>query len=289
MGAQYITRCLETSENIDKNDVYKELLDASILTPFRGIIEGSKHSHDDKHYVAPKGMSSICRHFLDHSKASVHFKRCLKSVSIDNGQVLCRAESGVEEIFDGLILTLPAPQLLQLQGNLLLSRTATDIVSDLSTVQYSSRYALGLFYNAETVQSSPGIFDSPWSAKYCDHSVVRYMCWDNLKRGVETSGATLLVHTSVPFGIEQLDTNKDQVKDQLLELVGEMIPGLPRPSHSYLLRWRYSQVRDKFPGSHDFVVMSQDPLVVATGDSFSGSNFDNCLRAAMHTSEFIAQ
>ncbi len=289
MGAQYLTRCLETSENKVKNDVYKELLDASILTPFQGMIEGSKHSHNDKHYVAPKGMSSICRHFLDHSKASVQFKRCLKSVSINGGRVLCAAESGIEEIFDGLILTLPAPQLLQLQGNLLSSRAATDIVSNLSSVKYSSRYALGLFYNAETVHSSPGMFDSPWSAKYCDHPVIRYMSWDQLKRGAETPGATLLVHTSVPFGIKQLNTDKDQVKGQLLEMVGEMMPGLPQSSHSYLLRWRYSQVQDKFPGLHDFVVMSQDPLVVATGDSFSGSNFENCLRAAMHTSEFIAQ
>lgn len=289
MGAQYIThRCLE-KENKLKTDIYKELIDASVLTPFHGNIEGSRHTDGDKHYVTTEGTSSVCRYFLNNSKANVEFKHLLKSVDIngENG-IVCKTESGMEQSFGGLVLTLPAPQLLQLQGNLL-STTNSDIIDKLSSVKYSSRYALGLFYNSETVRSSPAVFDSPWSAKYCDHPVIRYLCWDHLKRGVSSPGATLLAHTSVPFGIEQLSTDKDRVRILLQEEVKEMIPGLPPPTHSYILRWKYSQVQDKFPGSHDYVVLSRDPLVVATGDSFSGSNFENCLRAATNVSEFITQ
>lgn len=289
MGAQYLTRSLNTAESKLKTDVYKELIDGSILTPFHGSIEGSHHCDGDKHYVATKGMSSVCRHFLSSSKANVEFKHCLKYVCIDGKDIVCKTESGLEErSFDGLVLTLPAPQLLQLQGNLL-SKTTSDIVDKLSSVKYSSRYALGLFYDAETVRISPAVFNTPWSAKYCDHPVIRYLCWDHLKRGMSSPGATLLAHTSVPFGIEQLSTDKEEVKTLLQEVVKKMVLGLPPPTHSYVLRWRYSQVQDTFPGSHDFVVLSHDPLVVATGDSFSGSNFENCFRAATNISEFITQ
>ena len=232
----------------------------------------------------------MCKHFLAQSQASVKYKHCVNSLSVRDGRVLCTTEAGGEGRFNGLVLTLPAPQLLRLEGGLL-SSTDPHLLTALSSVKYSSRYALGLFYNTAAVQSSPGAFTSPWTAKYWDHSVVRYTCWDQLKRGVLTqqSGATLLVHTSVPFGIEHLEVDKDEVKTLVCKVVDDLIPGLPPPTHSRILRWRYSQVREKFPGSHDFIVLSHDPLVIATGDSFSGSNFDNCLRAALATSDHIAQ
>lgn len=242
------------------------------------------------HYVAPRGMSSVCKHFLNQARASLQFKHCLRAVDVVNGQVVCQTDSGKEARFDGLVLTLPAPQLLQLKGDLL-SSIDSQTMTDLSTVRYSSRYALGLFYDPVTVQSSPAAFTSPWAAKYWDHDVVRYTCWDQLKRGVsaEQSGATLLVHTSVPFGIMNLEVEKEEVKGLVCRVVDQLIPSLPTPSHSYLLRWRYSQVVEKFPGSCDFLVLSHEPLIIATGDSFSGSNFDNCLRAALASSEQVVQ
>lgn len=263
--------------------VCDELLKASVLIPFTGRIVGDKHKsmHIEEHYIAPQGMSSVCKYFLDSVKASVHFKYRLKTIDVDSiaKKVVCRTECGMEESFDGVVLTLPVPQLLQLDGNL---HSMLDTVT-LSTVSYSSRFALALFYSADTA------VDHNWTAQYCEHPVVRFLCWDHLKKGAVDPRPVLLVHSSVAFGVEHASSAEELVTGLLLKGVTELLPSLPQPLHSRLQKWRYSQVINKFPGSNDMLVVSHDPLVMVTGDSFSGSNFVNCLRAAKTTAHFIVK
>ena len=129
-----------------------------------------------------------------------------------------------------------------------------------------------------------------WSAKYFDDPVVRFASWGLGSRNSDitpSEGRSLLVHTGVPFGIEHLKDDKTAVKDLILEKLSTLIPGLPQASYSHLICWRYSQVSQVYPGTPGCVVLSHDPQVVATGDGFSGSNFENCIWAAMSTSEVI--
>lgn len=297
MGAQYLTRFNSASDSAEeklmKDGIFKELVDNGVLSPFTGAIEGDptppplqsttdgSSAASSVNYVCRSGMNSVPKYFLRKSVLDCHFQRQLKSVDIDlaTKQIECGwSHSGVEgkETFNCLILTTPIPQLLSLAGNFtdMIQRSHLD---NLKSVEYSSRYAMGLGFE-DTVP------DTTWSAKYFKHPIIRYACWDHLKRGgVPANKPCLLVHTSVPFGLQHLEEDKDAVSALIGQALPEVLPGLPTPKYTYLLRWRYSQVFRPYPSTPGCVVLHSDPLVIATGDAFTHSNIEGCIVAASHT------
>lgn len=291
MGAQYISR-FRTGPNEEKvytelkEAVYAELLSSHVLVPFSGPIEEERQTDPVlTNYVAPKGLSSVAKYFLGKSQAKTCFQHQLSSVTVDKttGRICCVATSGAQTFIDGLILTIPVPQILNLKGAVV-SSVEPEVKTELENVRYSSRYALGLFYDDD----SP-LPQFPWSAKYIDNDIIRFALWDTAKRPLDVTarGGSLLLHTSVPFGIKHLEEDKDKVQDMILGALEDVIPGLPHPSHSHIIRWRYSQVSRPYTGCPGYVVLCKRPLVVATGDGFVGSNFENCLRAAQATATKI--
>ena len=290
MGAQYITG-FTGNEDVHTlklmTDLYQELDAGGVFVPFKGRLEGEitpLGSLAPVKYAAHKGMSSICNYFLCQSMARTLYKHKLCHMDKGRKMIHCRTESSEGSEFNAVVLTMPSPQLLQIKGNVH-SSLDPKLRTDLGAVKYSSRYALGLFYDTSTI-----CLATHWTAKYFDDPVIRFACWDNLKRGYpDSDGRTLLIHTTVPFGLEHLEEEKDEVQSMILESLERLIPGLPPSSHSHIIRWRYSQVHNIFPGSHDCIVLSHDPLIIATGDSFTGSNFNNCVRAAQSTVKVILE
>ena len=301
MGAQYISRFQSGGDRGEKfeklkESLYDELLTGQVLVPFRGTIEGERKDlarSVTENYVAPGGINGVVKHFLSSSGAQVKFQHQLESLDLKaptsnelSPKILCRATNGTKIECDGVVLTMPVPQVLSLRGNIN-NLIDSDTKAKLETVHYSSRYALGLFYN-DGLHNFP---EMSWSAKYFDDPIVRFASWglENSHSSSSVSGAapstaagkSLLVHTGVPFGIEHLEHDKMAVKDLILEKLNELIPGLPQPTHSHIIRWRYSQVSQVYPGAPGCVVLSRDPLVVVAGDGFSGSNFENCVWTAM--------
>ena len=307
MGAQYISRFQSRSDRGAeyekmKEKFFDELLASQVLAPLSGTIEGERKDLTKAvvgNYMAPQGINSVVKHFLNNSKAQVNFQHQLATVDLDRStqppKVVCTATNGATMKCDGLILTMPIPQILSLGGNLVQS-IDSDIKGKLESVRYSSRYALGLFYSATSSADSDCQIPLPnWSAKYFDNPVVRFASWglgssnsvDTAPQPTTSAGRTLLVHTGVPFGIEHLEDDKSAVKDLILEKLNTLIPGLPQALYSHIILWRYSQVSQAYPETLGCVVLSHDPLVVATGDGFSGSNFENCIWSAMSTLKVI--
>ncbi|RMX48111.1 hypothetical protein pdam_00002604 [Pocillopora damicornis] len=97
----------------------------------------------------------------------------------------------------------------------------------------------------------------------------------------EDIGPSLLAHTSVPFGIEHLEMDMNDVKEIIISHVKQILPDLPEPVNSRCLRWRYSQVSRGVDGSPGCIALCNSPLLVACGDAFSHSNFDGCIDSAM--------
>ena len=313
MGAQYVSRTRARAEGGDreyellKESLYEELVSNGVLAPFCGRIEGERADLTAsvvQNYASPKGLNGIVKHFLAQSGADVSFQRRVTGVCAGEGEGRCKVtyseaspdgvEGKEEALFDGVVLTMPVPQLLQLGGNML-ERTSEDIHKNLGSVKYSSRYALGLFFK----EPLPTPLCGGWSAKYFDDPIVRYASWDTLKRGCISNASgggssSLLLHTGVPFGIQHLEDSKEEVKRLVIERAAELIPDLPPPAHDHIVRWRYSQVSQVYPGSPGAVVLSpspgnDNPLIVATGDGFSGSNFENCIRAGQSAAKAVIE
>ncbi|XP_034994257.2 renalase isoform X4 [Zootoca vivipara] len=148
----------------------------------------------------------------------------------------------------------------------------------LESVSYSSRYALGLFYEAGTQ------IDVPWAVRYIsDNPCIRFISIDNKKRNTESPDVapSVVVHTSVPFGTSHLESDKEKVQQLILDQLKDVVPSLPKPASIKCHRWRYSQVTKAFPGSPGQITLHRKPFLVCGGDGFIHSNFDGCIDSAM--------
>lgn len=283
LGAQYISATPYYARI--HSGFYEELLAQDILKPLIAPVEGMMLKEEEiVNYVTPHGVSSIVKHYLKESAgAEVLYDRHVTHIHRkDTGWEVCRKE-GTPERFDIVVLTIPVPQILQLQGDVgsLMGKNQRRM---LEAVSYSSRYALGLFYKADTR------IDVPWAAKYVSNNpCIRFIAIDDKKRNLalKNCGPSVVVHTSVPFGIQHLEEEKDGVQPIILEELEKVMPDLPQPDSIKCQKWRYSQVTRSVADCPGQMTLHSQPLLVCGGDGFTHSNFDGCIESALKVFEVL--
>ncbi|XP_027451146.2 renalase isoform X3 [Zalophus californianus] len=274
LGAQYITCTPHYAQQ--HQSFYVDLLALGILKPLTSPIEGMVMKEGDCNFVAPQGVSSIIKHYLDESGADVYFRHCVTQINLRNDKWEVSKDEGPPELFDIVVLTMPVPQILQLQGDVanLISKCQRQ---QLESVSYSSRYALGLFYEAGTK------IDVPWAGQYItSNPCIRFISIDNKKRNIESSeiGPSLVVHTTVPFGVTHLEHSTEAVQELIFQHLEDILPGLPRPVATKCQKWRHSQVTNAAINSHGQLTLHLKPFLVCGGDAFTQSSFDGCVTSA---------
>lgn len=281
LGAQYITCTPHYAKK--HQEFYEELLALGILVPLTAPIEGMMVTEGDCNFVAPHGISSIIKHYLKESGAEVFFKQCVTQINLRNNKWEVSKETGSPEQFDLVVLTMPAPQILELQGDIV------NLISEcqkqqLASVSYSSRYALGLFYEAGMK------IDVPWAAQYItSNPCIRFISIDNKKRNIESSefGPSLVVHTTVPFGVTHMEHSEQEVQEMISQQLETILPGLPQPVATKCLKWRYSQVINSAANCPGQMTLHLNPSLVCGGDGFTHSNFDGCIASALSVLEAL--
>ncbi|NWX13516.1 RNLS Renalase, partial [Aegotheles bennettii] len=262
---------------------YEELLSHGVLEPLTAPVEGLAVQEGSRNYVAPQGISSIVKYYLKQSGADVFYEQQVTGISLRDGKWEVSRHTGPPEQFDIVIITIPVPQILQLQGD------ALNLINEsqkqqLESASYSSRYALGLFYEAGT-----GI-DVPWAAQYItDNPCVRFISIDNKKRNIESpeTGPSVVVHTTVTFGSEHLDSDPAEVQQVILSHLERIVPSLPKPASIKCQKWRYSQVTKAVPNCPGKMILHTQPLLICGGDGFTRSNFDGCIESALSLAEAV--
>ncbi|XP_019594464.1 renalase isoform X3 [Rhinolophus sinicus] len=116
LGAQYITCTPHYAKK--HQSFYDELLAHGILKPLISPIEGMVMKEGDYNFVAPQGVSSIIKHYLKESGANICFRQCVTQINLRNDKWEVSKETGSPEQFDIVVLTMPVPQILQLQGDI---------------------------------------------------------------------------------------------------------------------------------------------------------------------------
>nr|XP_048294810.1 renalase isoform X1 [Myodes glareolus] len=281
LGAQYITRTPHYAKK--HQEFYEELLAHGILEPLTSPIEGMKVQEGDCNFVAPQGISSIVKHYLKKSGAEIFFKHCVTQINLRNNKWEVSKETGSPEQFDLVVLTMPAPQILELQGDIV------NLISEfqrqqLASVSYSSRYALGLFYEAGMK------IDVPWAAQYiASNPCIRFISIDNKKRNIESSefGPSLVIHTTVPFGVTHLERSEEDVQKLISQHLDTILPGLPLPVATKCQKWRYSQVTNSADNCPGQMTLHLHPSLVCGGDGFTHSTFDGCIASALCVMEAL--
>ncbi|KAI5627249.1 renalase isoform X1 [Silurus asotus] len=282
LGAQYITATPYYSR-IHKS-FYQELLMHGIFKPLEATVEGmSPMEQGTVNYITPSGTSSIVKYYLKESGAEVLFGHQLTHVYRRGQCWEVHRKEGSPEQFDVVVLTMPIPQILQLQGDIgsLLRESERQKLEDVS---YSSRYALGLFYKAG-VQ-----IRVPWVAKYVSNNpCIRYIATDDKKRNLvsEEFGPSVVVHTTLSFGMEHLEEATEKVQTIILQELHNVLPGLPEPETIKCQKWRYSQVTRSVTDCPGQMTLLAKPLLVCGGDGFTHSNFDGCVESALKLFEVL--
>nr|XP_060624756.1 renalase isoform X1 [Anolis sagrei ordinatus] len=273
LGAQYLTLGADPKHR----SFYEDLLTHGILKPMTALVEGMVMKKGTENFVTPQGISSIVKYYLKKSAgADIFYDHQVTQLYLRDGKWEVCVNTGSSDQFDVVILTMPVPQILQLQGDIgnLINKSQRQ---QLESVSYSSRYALGLFYEAGTQ------IDVPWAAQYISNNpCIRFISIDNKKRNIESPdiGPSIVLHTSTSFGAEYLEWDKEKVEQLILDQFRKIMPDLPEPASTKCQRWRYSQVTTAFPGSPGQITLHTKPFLICGGDGFVHSNFDGCIDSA---------
>lgn len=112
----------------------------------------------------------------------------------------------------------------------------------LEDVEYSQRFAVAYLFDSSVAEQVDSL---GWTARYVskdEDDVVRFLCWDNLKKQASPGTPfTLLVHTSVPYGMTHMDDDKghdNELLDKISHSVHKLLPFLPDQKDAVLHRWR---------------------------------------------------
>jgi len=274
LGAQYISCTPQYTES--HKIIYEELLQVGILEPLKQTITNAKEPEQGTNtYVVPDGMSSLVKYFTTKSKLQPSFEHHVSEIKQLGGKWHVTTLAGKSEVFDAVVLTMPVPQLLNLNGLSSIFDENIEMKKKLEAVSYSSRYALGLFYD------EGASLNLPFSASYLyQDPVFRFIAVDNVKRNRPELPISVVLHTSVPFGLEHIDKTVGEVEPILKKALQQSFPNLPPPKAMKCHKWKFSQVFTPYSGQPGVIELCRDPLLLAGGDSFTHSNFDGCISSA---------
>ena len=319
-GAQYVTVTDDAQVAAENTPLYAELTSAGILAPLRGRIEGGRAADGGgANYVAPAGLSSVVSHlFASVSLEPTRSRRAVRlrtapSERMPRASWEVSAHDGHVQTFDGVVLTQPLPEMLSLidsgDAATWLTPTEPDAAppstsglrrAAMSAIQYSSRYALTLFFPPSAASTFASEID--WVARYItkdEDDAIVYLGHDSAKRAAPAATpVSLIIHTSVPYGIRLIKEGaaEDDVAADLLARVKKLLPWLPEPQQVVVKTWKVSQVRTPLalpeaapttacwlltpPTTTPDAAAPPPPLVLA-GDAFSplGSRFDGCIQS----------
>lgn len=163
---------------------------------------------------------------------------------------------------------------------------------------------MAVFYEASVTASLTNV---PWGAKYVsDNDVIRYVSIESRKHSGSVCASaptplSILVHTSVPFGLENESKSTQEIEGILMSNLGKVLPALAglTPLHRELVHWKESQVSKGLvwkdsQGSAAFATdtISSGQLskgVLLAGDYFTESNFEGCLASARAAATTVAK
>jgi predicted NAD/FAD-dependent oxidoreductase len=206
------------------------------------------------------------------------------------------AEDGSHEFFDAVVLTIPPPMALSLQGTV--AERIAPLRPTFDSLQYSTRYAVAAFYGDEgwdALDSAGGA----WCSKYVDHDdVLRYVSVETRKRlgGQATpmerqhGGPALLLHSTVPFGLR---ASPSEALASMMASLPRVVPTLEsvEPKHTQLTHWMLSQVRAPLEGGPFLDVpplSGSGPTLLLAGDAYTGSHFEGCICSAHAAASHLA-
>lgn len=276
LGAQYFT-AYDTRTNQYLSSLQ---LRGKVAKLGQNTIIGARGFDEHPQYVSISGSASIVNDSLDQaSLLGVKVQKNKRLVALnaipsvtESGpdQSTCKSvwratdEDGNDSIFDDVALTIPAPQVLQLKGNVSNVLENSGVGKALKSVAYSTRLVLALYFP----ESAQALFEEkvPWFGRFVNRDepggdVIRYLSFESRKRYIGREGIqgeskhfcpSFISHSTVEYGAAH-ENDEDYKKalegvlvqstlKSLAKAIGLRESDLPSPIETRVHRWKYSQV-----------------------------------------------
>lgn len=242
-GAQYFTVKSEAFE-----EAVDSWLEAGVAAPWNGkvvAIEGNNYREKvSRRWVGTPGMSSICKELSD----GLELHTETRVAPLEAGLDLIDVDGIPLGDFDALVCSAPADQTREL-----LARASPEIAEKAGEGRFAPCWSvmLGGVSNLRLTFDAAAVPDS----------AVAWFARDASKPARE-SNQTWVLHASVPWSMENLELEPDEVIDALFDSWTDIV-GDVDPKFATAHRWRYAQVMD--PVGEDCLV-DEDARIVACGD-----------------------
>jgi renalase len=278
-GAQFFTARSE----LFKQNVAEWIRDKAVVEwnkGFRQTFEQHAGStpFQDGHprYIGHGGMNQIAK-FLAEKIRSDRILLGEKIIKIDltREAVHLTSESGLELIGNSLVITTPAPQILDLIKSMRASSTLDTLAKELDQVQYAPCIALIGFFDMNELPLDEVPIQSAGSN-------ISFLA-DNFSKGIATEKGALTVHLSGETSRQLFDADDHSivnfVRDELKKSFKLQVVSAPR-SFS-IQRWRYASPTTT--SNSPFLEWKNPdpsgPKIYCAGEAFCGPKIEGAFRS----------
>jgi len=209
----------------------------------------------EPHYVALPNMNGLCKAIAEDLDVTLNAE--VDSIERSDGRWWLKAAGQSLGAFDWVVSTAPPEQTRRLFPNT--TGQAMDVV------RFDPCYALLLGF--------PGSLPA-WDVAVVENSPVSWLAFNDRKPGRD-SQPSLLVHADGAWSQAHDDTDREQVKQLLVDAVSRIVD--IKPDTVGLHRWRYARVST--PLGHDFWV-DEAAQLAACGDWCLGSRVEDAFTSA---------
>lgn len=228
-GGRCATRYIE-DKKIDHGTPFFEAKNERFLSFCHDLVHENILTKKEDSYYPVDGMNKICSFLLD-KEDMVLQTRIIKADYVNNQWLLIDENNNNYEGFDKLILTIPAPQILQM--DIVLDE---DIKAQLESVQYDSIATLLVY--AFTIEN----LDSP----YLQNDIMFKKVVNNSKKYNYKNFNSYLLHLNPSLSNHHNFASKEAVKEYMINkiytLTGE---NLEEDFHVVPHLWRYAFVSQR--------------------------------------------
>jgi len=216
----------------------------------------------EPHYVALPNMSGLCKAIAEDLDVTLNTE--VDSIEQSDGRWWLKAAGECLGAFDWVVSTAPPEQTRRLFPNT--TGQAMDVV------RFDPCYALLL--------GCPGSLPA-WDVAVVENSPVSWLAFNDRKPGRD-SQPSLLVHADGAWSQAHDDTDREQVKQLLVDAVSRIVD--IKPDTVGLHRWRYARVST--PLGQDFWV-DEAAQLAACGDWCLGSRVEDAFTSASRLAQWF--
>lgn len=223
-------------------------------------------------FVAPRGMNQLAKNLAEGIRVACQHK-VIQLQRQDEGWQLA-TEEGATFGAKRVILTMPAPQVLQLlqHGQLFPEHYAA-----LERVTMQPCFALMV-----AVAQAPA-----WQGITCQHAVLSWLANDSSKRSEATQNI-VVAHASRQYSQQHVDKDKAQVAEEMLEAMLAIDSSLkPQKSEDYpqVHRWLYAQAAQPYPEA--FIDFGEG--LFACGDWCGGNKLEDAFVSGSSLATYLQE